>query len=469
VVRSRRTVLPEGEVAAAIAVRDGRIAAVAPYHAQLDAVREEDLAGVALLPGLVDVDVRAHQPGRSAADGFVAATAAAAAGGVTTILDTPLGSSRPAVSAPVLQAKRAAAAGSCAIDVGFWGAAVPGNMTELGALHDAGVIGFGCLLAGHHPAGDTADGVAGGRPGPPGGSGRDLVPLDDTGLRAAFGRLAGLGTDTLMAVHAEDRSEIRQASGRGYATFLASRPPRAERRAIEKVVAASAATGVRAHIAQLSAAECVALIAGAQAAGIALTAETCPHYLFFAAEEVPDGATQFTCEPPIRDGINREALWRGLEGGAIDCVASGHSPRAEPQDRGRPGGKPATRRAAAGDFGAAPSGIAGLQLSLPAVWTAARRRRHGLPDVIRWMAERPAALAGLPWKGRLAVGCDADLVAFDPDAVFTVRGVELVYRDLATPYEGRRLAGAVRAVWLRGEPVTAGAARGGHLIARDKG
>ncbi len=471
VVRSRRVVLPGGETPAAVAVRDGRIAAVAPLHAPLDAAREEDLAGLALLPGLVDVHVHAYEPGLADADeaGFASATAAAAAGGVTTIVDMPAASLPSAVSVEALHAKRAAAAGRCAVDVGFWGAVVPGNLAELGPLRDAGVVGFKCFLAGRDApyAADAEDRADSGAD--------DLIVLENADMRAAFARLADLGPDTLMAVHAEDRSEIRQAHGRSYATYLASRPPRAERRAIERVVAAAAATGARAHIAHLSAAECVALIAGAKAAGIALTAETCPHYLFFAAEEVPDGATEFKCLPPIRDGINREALWRGLEAGVIDCVASGHSPPApEPADPRAHGmqraAQPGTAaRANAGDFGAARGGIAGLQLSLPALWTAARRRRHGLADVIRWMAERPAALAGLPSKGRLAVGCDADLVAFDPGAEFTVHGSELLNRNPVTPYEGRVLAGVVRAVWLRGEQITAGAARRGHLITRAKG
>jgi allantoinase len=463
VVRSSRAVLPEGQAPAAVAVRDGRIAAVAPYRARLDAVREQDLAGVALLPGLVDLHVHACAPGNIGGHSYAAATAAAAAGGVTTLIDMPLSSQPPTVSADGLRAKRAAAEGNCAVDVGFWGGVVPGNLVELGPMHDAGVFGFKCFLA--------RCGTAG-----PASSRNELTPLDDAGLRAAFAQLAELGPDTTIEVHAEDAAEIRRASGHGYGTFLASRPPRAERRAIEKVVGASAATGVRGHITHLSAAECVALIAGAKAAGIALTAETCPHYLYFAAEEVPDGATQFKCCPPIRDGTNREALWRGLEADTIDCIASAHSQRSPWPGhvvQGRPGGwggqGAAAERTAAGDFGAAPSGISSLPISLQVVWTVARRRRHGLADVIRWMAERPAALARLPRKGRIAVGCDADLVAFDPDAEFVVRGAELAHCDPVTPYEGRVLAGAVRAVWLRGEPVTAGAARRGHLLARAKG
>jgi allantoinase len=240
-------------------------------------------------------------------------------------------------------------------------------------------------------------------------------------------------------VHAEDPAEIKPASGADFGSFVASRPPIAERRAIEKVISAAAATGGRAHIVHLSAAECVAMIAGAKAAGIQLTAETCPHYLYFAAEQVPDGATEFKCCPPIRDSVNREALWRGLEAGVIDCVVSDHSP-CTPELKAAPGG----------DFGAAWGGIASLQLGLSAVWTVARRRGRALDDIVRWMAAAPATLASLPAKGRLAAGCDADLVAFDPDESFVVEPGRLLHRNPLTPYAGRTLTGRVRQTWLRG-------------------
>jgi allantoinase len=254
--------------------------------------------------------------------------------------------------------------------------------------------------------------------------------------------LAGL--DATLAVHAEEGAEISTASGRDYGVFLASRPPKAERRAIEKVIAAAARTGARAHIVHLSAAECVAMIAGAQAAGVRLSAETCPHYLFFAAEQVPEGATEFKCCPPIRDSHNREALWRGLETGAIGSVVSDHSPCPR-----------AMKAQDSGDFGAAWGGITSVQLGLPAVWTAARQRGRSLDDLVRWMAAAPAALAGLPGKGHLAPGCDADMVAFDPDEVWTVDAAQLRHRHPLTPYNGRKLAGRVRQVWLRGNEVTA--------------
>src|ERR1700733_1764225 len=389
VVRSRRAVLPDGTRPASVAVSGPVIAAVGEYGARHDADRDVDLGDLTLLPGLVDTHVHVNEPGRTEWEGFATATRAAAAGGVTTICDMPLNSLPPTVSVAALREKQAAAAGKCWVDVAFWGGAVPGNSADLLPLHEAGVIGFKCFL--------LDSGVP------------EFPPLDAAGLRSVLGVLAA--ADALLIVHAEDAAEVGPAAGRDFGSFVASRPPVAERRAIEKVVSAAAATGGRAHIVHLSAAECVAMIAGAKAAGIRLSAETCPHYLYFAAEEVPDGATEFKCCPPIRDAVNREALWRGLESGAIDCVVSDHSPC-----------PPELKAPDSGDFGAAWGGIASLQLGLSAVWTVARRRGRTLDDLVRWMATAPARLAGLPAKGALAVGRDADLVAFDPEESYVVEG-----------------------------------------------
>jgi allantoinase len=417
VVRSRRAVLPEGTRPASVAVSGQAIAAIGDYDAPLEATREVDLGDLVLLPGLVDSHVHVNEPGRTEWEGFATATRAAAAGGVTTICDMPLNSLPPTTSVAALAEKRAAAAGQCWVDVAFWGGAVPGNAASLLPLHDAGVVGFKCFL--------LDSGVP------------EFPPLEVTELRSVLGTLAEV--DALLIVHAEEGTEIKPASGRDFGSFVASRPPVAERRAIEKVISGAAATGARAHIVHLSAAECVAMIAGAKAAGIRLTVETCPHYLFFAAEQVPEGATAYKSCPPVRDSINREALWRGLEAGVIDCVVSDHSPCL-----------PELKSFGTGDFGEAWGGIASLQLGLSAVWTVARRRGRALDDVVRWMAAAPAELAGLTSKGRISVGCDADLVAFDPDAEYVVDPAKLQHRHPVTPYAGRTLTGRVRQTWLRG-------------------
>jgi allantoinase len=428
--------LPDGVREAAAYVRDNRIEFIAEYRAKLDADTEVDLGDLALLPGLVDTHVHVNEPGRTEWEGFGSATRAALAGGVTTICDMPLNSVPVTTSVSALREKVAAAAGQCAVDVAFWGGAVPGNAPEMGPLLDAGVLGFKCFL------------IDSGIP--------EFPPLSRGELRTAMKVLAESGAP--MTVHAEDPGEVLSPAGPGYDAFVASRPPVAERRAIETVISAAAGTGARAHIVHLAAAECAALIGSARAAGVALSAETCPHYLFFAAEEVPAGHTEFKCCPPVRYTANREALWRALEAGVIDCVVSDHSPC-----------PPSLKDFDTGDFRTAWGGISSLQIGLPAVWTVARKRGHTLADVARWMSAFPASLAGLPAKGRIAAGCDADLVAFDPEASFAVRGSELLHRHPVTPYDGRTLTGRVSRVWLGGVEVSADDSPRGRLLRRGGG
>jgi allantoinase len=341
---------------------------------------------------------------------------------VTTIVDMPLNSIPPTCDVAALELKRARALDRCAVDVGFWGGAIPGNVGQLRPLHEAGVFGFKCFLL---PSGVD-----------------EFPPLDAAGLLAAMAELASFGG--LLLAHAEDAGSIHEAPHeRAYRSFLRSRPGEAEHRAIALLLDAAARTGCRVHVVHLSSAGALPMLAEARASGVPVSVETCPHYLSFTAEQIPDGATEFKCCPPIRDEANREQLWQGLLDGLIDCVVSDHSPCT-----------PELKRLDVGDFGEAWGGIASLQLGLPAVWTQARARGIELATVVRWLAERPAALIGLPDKGRLAVGAAADLCAFAPEEEFTVEPARLRQRHPVTPYAGRRLAGVVRRTWLRGAEIT---------------
>jgi len=431
VVRARRVVLPEGERAAAVHTEDGRITAVTTFDDAPDSVvtLEDDEV---LLPGLVDSHVHVNEPGRTQWEGFASATRAAIAGGVTTIVDMPLNSIPATTTVEALHVKREAAKGQVSADVAFWGGAVPGNLDQLRPLHDAGVVGFKCFL------------VDSGVP--------EFPPLDDDGLRAALAELAGF--DGLLIAHAEDADVIESAPaprGPSYSAFLASRPGAAEESAIQRLATAAGDTGARVHVVHLADADALPMLRKARAEGVRITVETCPHYLTFAAEDVPDGATSFKCCPPIREAGHREALWAALTDGDVDLVVSDHSPCT-----------PDLKGLDVGDFGAAWGGIASLQVALPVVWSGARARGIGLDRVVRWMAEAPARLAGLPGKGAIAVGRDADLVAFAPEERWTVG--ELRHRHPVTPYAGRALHGAVRRTWLRGE-LADGAPRG-RLLSR---
>jgi allantoinase len=407
---------------ATLGIRDGVIAAIEEEgDAALAGAEVERLGpGQILIPGVVDTHVHVNEPGRTEWEGFASATRAAAAGGVTTIIDMPLNSIPPTIDPAALAVKRAAAAPQSLVDVGFWGGAVPANLGSLRHLHEAGVFGFKCFLS---------------------PSGVDEFPhLDPAGLGAALHELAEF--DGLLIVHAEDPAVLDASvndGGRSYARFVDSRPPEAELAAIRRVIDGIRATGGRAHILHLSSAAGLPLIAEAKAEGLRLTAETCPHYLTLDAEHIPDGATEFKCCPPIRDEHNRDLLWQGLVDGVIDVIVSDHSPATAELKLGFDG-----------DFSRAWGGISGLQLGLANVWTDAARRVIGLDRVLGWMASGPAALAGLTGKGRLAIGADADLVAFAPDAGFIVDASALAHRNPVSAYAGRRLRGVVASTRLRG-------------------
>ncbi|MEI5097755.1 allantoinase AllB [Streptomyces sp. PmtG] len=422
VLRSTRVITPEGPRAASVAVSGGTIVAVRPYHMPVEpGARVEDVGDHALLPGLVDTHVHVNDPGRTAWEGFWTATRAAAAGGITTLVDMPLNSLPPTTTVDHLHMKRGVARPKAHIDVGFWGGALPDNVKHLRPLHDAGVYGFKCFLS---PSGVE-----------------EFPELNQDQLAAAMGEIAGFGG--LLIVHAEDPHELAAApvkSGPRYADFLATRPRASEDTAIEGLIALARRIGARVHVLHLSSGDALPLIAAAKRDGVPLTVETCPHYLTLTAEEVPDGASEFKCCPPIREAANQDLLWQALADGTIDCVVTDHSP--------------STADLKTADFATAWGGISGLQLSLPAMWTAARARGYGLEDVVRWMAANTARLVGLEGrKGAIAPGRDADFVVLAPDETFTVDPARLQHRNRVTAYAGKTLSGVVRSTWLRGQRI----------------
>ena len=401
---------------AEITVQDGVIAGIDDVR-RGRAVQVPDDA--VLLPGLVDSHVHVNEPGRTEWEGFRSATLAAAAGGVTTIVDMPLNCVPPTTTADALAIKKDAAAKSAHVDIGFWGGAVPDNLGELAPLHEAGVFGFKCFLS---------------------PSGVDEFPhLDRTQLLAAMEEIAALGSRII--VHAEDPALLGAdgALGRGYEAFLASRPPASEASAIDAVIDAARRTGARAHILHLSDAHSLPAIRAAKAEGVALTVETCPHYLTIVAEEIPDGGSEFKCCPPIRDASNRDLLWAGIVDGTIDAIVSDHSPSTVE-----------LKRSGGGDFGLAWGGIAGLQVGLSAVWTEARSRGIPLETLLPLFTTGPAAVAGLAGAGSIEPGAPAHLTVFGVDDPYTVEAARLLHKNPITAYDHRVLSGRIRRTWLHG-------------------
>ena len=420
VIRAERAIIDGEERAASVAVADGVIVGIGHVNAPWETATEVTLGDdEVLIPGIVDTHVHVNEPGRTHWEGFATATRAAAAGGVTTIIDMPLNSIPPTTTPAALAVKRAAAAGAAHVNVGFWGGAVPENLGHLSELQEEGVFGFKCFLA---------------------PSGVDEFPhLNRRQLHAALEEIEEI--DGLLIVHAEDPWKLDDISnpGESYAAFAATRPDAAEVSAIEAVIDAVRETGARAHILHLSSSAALPAIRAAKAEYLPITVETCPHYLSFDAQHIPDGATQYKCCPPIRGGENREYLWEALTDGTIDFVASDHSPSTV-----------ALKFAGDGDFKQAWGGIAGLELSLAAVWTGAWARGMALTDVVRWMSESTAAWAGLESKGGIRLGADADLVAFAPDEERIIDAHDLAHRNPVTAFEGHALRGAAHTTWVGG-------------------
>ncbi|MEM6748947.1 MAG: allantoinase AllB [Planctomycetota bacterium] len=428
-LRSRRIVTPTGEVDGWVVLRGERIDAVLPADHRLPHMVDTervDLGGLALLPGFIDAHVHLNDP-RSGEpwEGFDTGTRAAAAGGITTVLDMPLNSLPVTIDGAALQAKRAAAQGRLAVDVGLYGGLVPGNVERIAELLDAGVFGIKAFLCdsglAEFPAADP-----------------------DTLVRGAAAMREASPMAPLLA-HAERVSPApapeAMAERREHGSWAASRPGSFERAAVEELAALSRRTGLRVHVVHVADAGVVEIVRAAKQEGLPMTAETCPHYLVFDPEvDIAEGDTRFKCAPPIRGTADREALWRGLEEGVLDLVASDHSPC-----------PPGMKAMDTGDFFSAWGGIASLQLGPCATWTTASERGASLADLARWWAHGPGAVFEVP--AGIAQGLPANLVAFDPDARWAVDGKALEHRHAVTPYEGREMRGRVEHVWLRGARV----------------
>lgn len=420
-LRGQRVVTPEGVRPATLHIRQGRIERVTQEVSE----PALDCGDLVVMPGIVDTHVHVNEPGRTEWEGFETATRAAAAGGITMLVDMPLNSIPATTTREALRAKIAAAQGKTYVDVGFWGGVVPGNTGELSGLVDDGVLGFKAFLV---PSGVE-----------------EFENVGEADLRAAMPVLAREGA--VLLAHAELPGPIQAAANvwqggnpNEYGRYLRSRPDAAEVEAVELLVRLCRETGCRVHVVHVASEEVLPVLRQARAEGLPITAETCPHYLTFAAEEIPDGALAFKCAPPIRSRANRERLWEALREGLLDLVATDHSP-SPPELK-------------AGDFRGAWGGIASLQLSLPAVWTGARERGFAIENLAEWMCAAPARLAGLgDRKGRIAPGYDADLVIWDPEASFAVDPMKLHHRHKLTPYAGRTLSGVVRRTLLGGETV----------------
>jgi len=413
---------------ASIHVRDGVIIEVAGFDEVPDGGSFETVSDDSvIMSGLVDSHVHINEPGRTDWEGFVTATRAAAAGGVTTLVDMPLNSIPPTTTRAGFEAKLTAAADSCFVDVGFWGGVVPGNTEELSGLRGMGVVGFKCFLI--H-------------------SGVDEFPnVTEKDLRSAMPELSRLSS--VLIVHAELPGPIDAAccdtssSSVRYETFLNARPRAAENDAVELMIRLSREFGTRVHIVHHSSADALPMLRAAKDSGVKLTAETCPHYLYFAAEQIPDRATQFKCCPPIREQENQEQLWGALADGTIDMVVSDHSPC-----------PPNLKCFEEGDFMKAWGGISSLQFRLPIIWTAASRRGHSLADLTRWLCAAPAELVGFEnRKGKLATGYDADIVIWNPNREFRVEPEIIHHRHRITPYQGEALNGVVQKTFLRGRKI----------------
>ena len=423
-VRAQNVLVDGAFRAATVRIHHGAIEAIDPFESELQGLVLEVPDSAYVVPGIVDTHVHINEPGRTEWEGFLSATEAAALGGATTLVDMPLNSIPPTTTVANLRAKQAAAGGQLMVDVGFWGGAVPDNLADLEPLWEAGVFGFKCFLA---PSGVD-----------------EFAALSPAEFRRSLHEVARIGAR--MIVHAEDAEVLAEHAAdrpsRAYADFLVTRPDAAEVTAIRQALDGARETGARVHILHLSSATALPLIQDAKAEGLSVSVETCPHYLAFSSEQIPDASPQFKCCPPIRDSGNREALWDALRAGIIDTIVSDHSPATA-----------AEKARGDGDLHQAWGGVSGLQVGFSAVAAEARRRNIPLARVSHWMSRNTADLVGLHRKGRIDVGADADLAIYDTGVDFRIEATRLAHRNPISAYDGLRYGGRITRSIVRGNAI----------------
>ncbi|MVM37128.1 allantoinase AllB [Spirosoma sp. HMF3257] len=435
VISGNKICTPEGIRPAVVLIKDGLIADVRSELPTNLIGNVIDIGDSILMSGVIDPHVHINEPGRTDWEGFNTATRAAITGGLTTLVDMPLNSSPVTTTAAAFDQKLAATNGQLHTNCGLWGGLVPGNTDDIDRLIQKGVLGFKAFL--------THSGID------------DFPNVTEADLRKAMPIIARHGLPLL--VHCELSTDEKLASGdpQSYQNYLSSRPREWEDKAIAMMIGLCEEYNCRTHIVHLSSANSIEPIAKAKQKGLPLTVETAQHYLFFTAETIQDGQTQFKCAPPIREKANNELLWTALGDGIIDFVATDHSPA-----------PPDLKQMQSGDFMNAWGGIASLQLALPVLWTAARQRGFTVTDIARWLSEKPAQLAGLAQrKGQIAKGYDADLVVWNPEKTFTVAADSLQHKHKMTPYLNEALYGVVEQTYLVGKLVF----ENGRFVGLDEG
>jgi allantoinase len=450
IFKSKRVIFPEGEAAAVVIVANKKIAEVLPYDADVALSTNDeliDLGELVLMPGLVDSHVHINEPGRTDWEGFDTATHAAAAGGITTVVDMPLNCIPVTISAAAFEEKLAVLDDKLWIDVGFWGGATADNLTLLPDLLAKGVLGVKSFTI--HSGID------------------EFQHVNESQLTDAMRELAKKGLPHLVHAELDHAHSPPMSVASSYQSFLATRPEAWENDAIAMVIRAmtslrSEGLAPHAHIVHLSSASALELIVEARKSGLNITVETCPHYLVIDAESIPDGQASYKCCPPIREKSNQDKLWQGLMDGTINCVVSDHSPCT-----------PVLKNIDSGDIESAWGGISGLQFGLSLMWTEAQHRNMSLASLVLLMATKSAEFIQRPDKGSIVAGNQADLVVFDPDSSYTITPEIIHHRHKVSPYVGRTVKGIVKSTWLAGECIYRdskfeGKARGRVLLANDR-